>query len=69
MAARAEQRAMPYDLILMDWKMPSMDGVETVRRLQSGQAGRLPAVIMVTAYGREEALTSAEERRVQLKSC
>jgi len=68
MAARAEQRAMPYDLILMDWKMPSMDGVETVRRLQSGQAGRLPAVIMVTAYGREEALTSAEERRVQLKS-
>ena len=68
MAARAEQQAMPYDLILMDWKMPSMDGVETVRRLQSGEAGRLPAVIMVTAYGREEALTSAEERRVQLKS-
>ncbi|WP_426338416.1 response regulator [Pseudoduganella sp. S-14] len=68
MAARAEQQAMPYDLILMDWKMPSMDGVETVRRLQSGDAGRLPAVIMVTAYGREEALTSAEERRVRLKS-
>jgi len=68
MAARAEKQAMPYDLILMDWKMPSMDGVETVRRLQSGEGGRLPAVIMVTAYGREEALTSAEERRVQLKS-
>ncbi|SFF76129.1 PAS domain S-box-containing protein [Duganella sp. CF458] len=68
MVARAQQQALPYDLILMDWKMPSMDGVETVRRLQSGQAGRLPAAIMVTAYGREEALTSAEERRVQLKS-
>ncbi|MGW8392967.1 response regulator [Pseudoduganella sp. HUAS MS19] len=68
MAARSEKQAMPYDLILMDWKMPSMDGVETVRRLQAGQSGRLPAVIMVTAYGREEALTSAEERRVQLKS-
>jgi CheY-like chemotaxis protein/HPt (histidine-containing phosphotransfer) domain-containing protein len=68
MAARAQQQALPYDLILMDWKMPSMDGVETVRRLQSGAADALPAVIMVTAFGREEALTSAAERHVRLKS-
>jgi len=67
-AARAAQRGSPYDLILMDWKMPSMDGVETVHRLQSGKAGALPAVIMVTAYGREEALTSATERQVPLQS-
>ncbi len=68
MVARSASQQLPYDLILMDWKMPLMDGVETVRRLQSDRAGELPAVIMVTAYGREEALNSAAARQVQLKS-
>nr|WP_229416938.1 response regulator [Massilia eburnea] len=68
MLARSEKQTLPYDLVLLDWKMPSMDGVETVHRLQSGQGGALPAVIMVTAYGREEALASASDRHVQLKS-
>jgi len=68
MVARSASQQLPYDLILMDWKMPVMDGVETVRLLQSDQTGELPAVIMVTAYGREEALNSAAARQVQLKS-
>jgi two-component system sensor histidine kinase/response regulator len=34
MIAEAEKRALPYDLVLMDWKMPVMDGIETVQRLQ-----------------------------------
>ncbi|MEO6925441.1 MAG: ATP-binding protein, partial [Rhodanobacter sp.] len=52
--AAAAAGGHPYDLVLMDWKMPTMDGVETVRRLQEYAAvDSLPAVIMVTAYGRE----------------
>ena len=68
MLAAAEKQELPYDLVLMDWKMPVMDGVDTVRRMQEGQLARIPSVIMVTAYGREEALGSAEERGVALKS-
>jgi len=64
----AERRALPYDLVLIDWKMPVMDGVETVQRLQDGHLAKIPAVIMVTAYGREEALGSAELRGVVLKT-
>ncbi|WP_025918424.1 PAS domain-containing hybrid sensor histidine kinase/response regulator [Herminiimonas sp. CN] len=67
-AAEAEGKGLPYDLVLMDWKMPVMDGVEAVRQLQDTQHLQAPAVIMVTAYGREEALGSAEQRGVTLRS-
>ncbi|NMG42510.1 response regulator [Aromatoleum toluvorans] len=68
MIAAADTRGAPYDLVLMDWKMPVVDGVEAVRRLQAHPPAKLPAVIMVTAYGREEALGSAEQRGVAVKS-
>ena len=58
----AEGKAPPYDLVLMDWKMPGMDGVETVCRMQRAGAPRVPAVIMVTAFGREEAMDAADRK-------
>lgn len=68
MIAEAEKKALPYDLVLMDWKMPVMDGVETVQRLQDEHLTKTPAVIMVTAYGREEAMGSAEQRGVVINT-
>jgi len=68
MIAAAEKKELPYDLVLMDWKMPGLDGVETVKRLHHEHLSKIPAVIMVTAYGREEALGSAEEHGVVLKT-
>jgi PAS domain S-box-containing protein len=68
MIVESEKKQLPYDLVLMDWKMPVMDGVETVQRLLDEHLTRIPSVIMVTAYGREEALGSAEQRGVQLKT-
>ncbi len=64
----AEKKTLPYDLVLMDWKMPGLDGVETVQRLRDEHLSKTPAVIMVTAYGREEALGNAEQRGVELKT-
>ncbi|MEI6413596.1 MAG: response regulator [Pseudomonadota bacterium] len=66
--AEAERRNQPYDLLLMDWKMPGMDGVETVRRLQAEPLRNRPAVIMVTAYGRDEAQDSAAQRGMTFQS-
>jgi len=52
----------PYDLILMDWKMPGMDGIEAASRIKHQlDLVHPPAIIVVTAYGREEALAQARE--------
>ncbi|MCO5112421.1 MAG: response regulator, partial [Burkholderiaceae bacterium] len=66
--ARAEQEHRPYSLVLIDWKMPQMDGIETLRHLHAHDLLHVPASIMVTAYGREEALGEAERRGVALRS-
>ncbi|MBQ9521092.1 MAG: response regulator [Oscillospiraceae bacterium] len=42
-------RREPYDLILIDWKMPGMDGPETTKEIRS-IAGVESAVIILTAY-------------------
>ena len=54
-----EKANSKFDLILMDWKMPKMDGIETTRRIQS--SGSAPPVIMVTAHGREESVADAKD--------
>lgn len=51
-----------YDLVIMDWKMPKMDGIETSRKIKelfSSQAA--PAIIMLTAYSSPTVLTKARE--------
>ncbi|WP_246623273.1 response regulator [Sphingomonas colocasiae] len=45
----------PYDLVLLDWKMPGLDGMETVKAMRdSERLTSLPVVLMVTAYGNDE---------------
>jgi len=45
----------PYRLVLMDWKMPGMDGIEAGKCIKQNKTLKvIPAIIMVSAYGREE---------------
>src|SRR5215472_13586350 len=62
MVRQAAERGEPYEVVFVDWQMPDLDGIETGKRIGSLQklASR-PHLIMVTAYGREEALKGAEE--------
>ncbi|HEY4082865.1 MAG TPA: response regulator [Burkholderiaceae bacterium] len=52
----AMQAGNPYEVVLVDWVMPGMDGWQTSRELRalSGSSGTgTPVVVMVTAHGRE----------------
>ena len=43
-----------YDVILMDWRMPGLDGWETVRRIRAIPVeGPEPIIVMITAHGLE----------------
>ncbi|MDH4319086.1 MAG: response regulator, partial [Desulfobulbaceae bacterium] len=45
----------PYDLILIDWKMPGMDGIESMAAIKNNQPiFQVPVIIMVTVSGQEE---------------
>ena len=51
-------RMDPYNLILVDWKMPEMDGVETTRRIRE-IVGNESAIIILTAYRWDDVLEEA----------
>jgi PAS domain S-box-containing protein len=52
----------PFELVIMDWKMPGMDGIEASRRIKSHPGlSKIPAIILATAYGREGLMRQADE--------
>ncbi len=51
----------PYQLVLMDWKMDGMNGIEASKRIHQLDCPQIPTIIMVTAYGREEVIQQAEQ--------
>jgi len=53
--AAASARATPYRIVILDWRMPEMDGLDCIRRL-TGEIPHPPCVLMVTAFSREELL-------------
>jgi len=52
----------PFDLIIMDWQMPEMNGIKTSEIIKkNSKLKKIPKIIMLTAYGREEVVRQAEE--------
>jgi len=58
----AAAKGKPFELVIMDWKMPGVDGIEASKLIKNQMdLSKIPAIILVTAYGREEVMQKADE--------
>ncbi|MDQ7091257.1 MAG: response regulator [Methylococcales bacterium] len=51
-----------YGLILMDWEMPGLDGIETSKRIKASEnVIPIPTIIMVTSHCRDDVLSKVNQ--------
>ena len=54
----SQARQEPFNLIIVDWQMPEMDGVETTKQIRS-IIGKETAIIILTAYNWDDIFEEA----------
>ncbi len=62
---QADAAGEPFQLILLDWLMPEMSGLETASIVQSLKLQPTPPIIIMTAYGREEVLQQINKIHIE----
>jgi PAS domain S-box-containing protein len=62
---RAAAQGVQYDVVLLDWHMPDMDGVTVARRIKALSGEHMPVVLMITAYDRDQVAGPAEAAGVR----
>ncbi|MGL4943047.1 MAG: ATP-binding protein [Thermoguttaceae bacterium] len=67
---RASTRQKDYDIVLIDWKMPRMDGVETARAIRANTSlANQPAILLMSAYDKTEFAPARWQKLASQDSC
>lgn len=60
MIKKKHQEGHNYDVIILDWKMPDMDGIETIRKIKEDIDENIPT-LLISAYDRSDIEDDAKE--------
>ncbi len=65
--AKVAASATPYDLILMDWSMPELNGIEATKKIrQDSDKEHIPTVVMISAYKEESIVHAAKDAGIDI---
>ncbi len=60
MIRHRQERKRPFDVVILDWKMAGMDGIETIRRIRAEISENIP-ILLISAYDWSEIEEMARE--------
>ena len=60
MIAHRHQAGQDYSIVILDWKMPDIDGVETIRRIRT-EVGTNTPILLISAYDWSDIEEQAKE--------
>lgn len=61
MVKKASEVRRDYDLIIMDWRMPGLDGISAAKQIKHGLGKtHIPAILLLSAYDLDEAKRKSE---------
>ena len=61
----ADRDGQPYDIVLLDWRMPGLGGLEILHQITSLSLTHAPVVLIVTAYDDDRLGVEAREAGAQ----
>lgn len=64
MAKKYQEEQNPFEIVLLDWKMPDMDGLHTAREMRKHLGEEVP-ILIISAYDWSEIEEEAAEAGVQ----
>jgi CheY-like chemotaxis protein len=64
--AGRSQAGEPFDLVLMDWRLPGMNGIETSRRIKASRSlTKIPAILIISVFERSEVMSELGELELE----
>jgi PAS domain S-box-containing protein len=58
--AKADGRGESFEIVFLDWRMPTMDGIEVAEKIRALDLQARPRLVMCTAYSRTDVIKAAE---------